>query len=172
MKINFFTTKTSKIHLHVEHLLQNTYCMLAEELRLPKRQETPHVPGVLVLGPVVGPEPLMRESRVQDTGPPKTSRPYIISISESSPRDLRLNTKTQIHATTSKLQCWTPHAKQLAKKEHKLHPLTERLPKIISSQTPQNTPPDTVLPTRKTRSSHIHQNTGTSPLHQEAYTTH
>ena len=53
------------------------------------------------------------------------------------------------------------------------HPLAERLPKIIiSSQTPQNTPPDMVLPTRKTRSSHIHQNTGTSPLHQEAYTTH
>ena len=36
------------------------------------------------------------------------------------------------------------------------HPLSERLPKIIiSSQTPQNTPPDTVLPTRKTRSSLI-----------------
>ena len=53
------------------------------------------------------------------------------------------------------------------------HPLAERLPKIIlSSQTPQNTPPDTVLPTRKTRSSLIHQNTGTSPLHQEAYTTY
>ena len=53
------------------------------------------------------------------------------------------------------------------------HPLPERLPKIIiSSQTPQNTPPDAVLPTRKTRSSLIHQNTGTSPLHQEAYTTH
>ena len=53
------------------------------------------------------------------------------------------------------------------------HPLAERLRKIIiSSQTPQNTPPDTALPNRKTRSSPIHQNTGTSPLHQEAYTTH
>ena len=51
--------------------------------------------------------------------------------------------------------------------------VTERLPKIIiRSQTPQNTPQDAVLPTRKTRSSLIHQNTGTSPLHQEAYTTH
>ena len=49
------------------------------------------------------------------------------------------------------------------------HPLTERLPKlIIRSQTPQNTPPDAALPTRKTRSSLIHQNTGTSPVHQEA----
>ena len=54
-----------------------------------------------------------------------------------------------------------------------LHPLAERLPKIIiRSQTPQNTPPDADLPTRKTSSSLIHQNTGTSPFHQEAYTTH
>ena len=53
------------------------------------------------------------------------------------------------------------------------HPLAEKLPKIIiRPQTPQNTPPDVDLPTRKTRSSFIHQNTGTSPLHQEAYTTH
>ena len=53
------------------------------------------------------------------------------------------------------------------------HPLAERLPKIIiRPQAPQNTPQDAVLPTRKTRSSHIHQNTGNSPLHQEAYTTH
>ena len=53
------------------------------------------------------------------------------------------------------------------------HPLAERLPKIIiRSQTHKKTPPDMVLPTRKTRSSLIHQNTGTSTLHQEAYTTH
>uniref|UniRef100_A0A8C0DRL0 Calmodulin-lysine N-methyltransferase n=1 Tax=Balaenoptera musculus TaxID=9771 RepID=A0A8C0DRL0_BALMU len=53
------------------------------------------------------------------------------------------------------------------------HPLAERLPKIIvSSQTPQNTSSDAILPTRKTRSSLIHQNTGTSPLPQETYTTH
>ena len=52
-------------------------------------------------------------------------------------------------------------------------PLAERLPKIIvRPQTLQNTPPDVDLPTRKTRSSLIHQNTGTGPLHQEAYTTH
>ena len=50
------------------------------------------------------------------------------------------------------------------------HPLTERLPKIISKQTPQSTPLDVVWPNRKTRSTLIHQNTGTSPLHQEAYT--
>ena len=49
------------------------------------------------------------------------------------------------------------------------HPLTERLPKIIiRSQIPQNTPPDTVLPTRKTRSSLILQNTGTSPSTKES----
>ena len=44
------------------------------------------------------------------------------------------------------------------------HPLAERLPKIIiRSQTTQNIPPDMDLPTRKTISSLIHQNTGTSP---------
>ena len=54
-----------------------------------------------------------------------------------------------------------------------LHPLAERQPKIIiRSQTSQNTPPDVVLPTRKTKSNLVHQNTGTSPLHQETYTTH
>ena len=53
------------------------------------------------------------------------------------------------------------------------HPLAERLPKIkLSSQTPQNTPPDTALPTRKTRSSPTHQKTGPSSLHQEAYSSH
>ena len=45
MEITFLLTNTSEIHLHVEQLLQNTYWMLAEDLRLPKRQETPHVPG-------------------------------------------------------------------------------------------------------------------------------
>ena len=46
------------------------------------------------------------------------------------------------------------------------HPLADRLPKIIiSSQTPQKTPLDVVLPTRKTRSSL--QNTGSSPLHRK-----
>ena len=53
------------------------------------------------------------------------------------------------------------------------HPLAERLPKIIiRSQIPQNTPTDADLPTRKTRSSLIHRNTDTIPLHQETYTTH
>ena len=45
MEITFLPTNTSEIHLHVEQLLQNTYWTLAEDLRLPKRQETPHIPG-------------------------------------------------------------------------------------------------------------------------------
>ena len=122
---------------------------------------------VLVLWPSVRPEPLWWESRVQDAGPPETSLPHVISNGESSLRHLHLNAKIQLHSTTSKLQCWTPHAKHLARQEHN-PPISRELPKIIlSSQTPQNTPPDVVLPTRKTRSSLIHQNTGTSPLHQE-----
>ena len=105
-----------------------------------------------------------------DIGPPGTSQLHIISNDESSPRDLHLNAKTQLHSTTSKLQCWTPYAKQLQDRNTN-PPLAERLPKIIiRSQTPQNTPPDAVLPNRKTRASLIHENTDTSTLHQEDYT--
>ena len=73
---------------------------------------------LLVLQLGVRPEPLRWESRVQDIGPPETSQAHVISNSESSPRDLCFNAKTQLHSTTSKLQCWTPHAKQLARQEH------------------------------------------------------
>ena len=73
---------------------------------------------VLVLQPGVRPEPLRWESRVQDIGPPEISWPHIISNGKSSPRALHLNAKTQLHSKTSKLQCWTPHAKQLARQEH------------------------------------------------------
>ena len=75
---------------------------------------------VLVLRSGVRPESLKWESGVQDIGPPEISWPHIISISESSPRDLHLNTKTQVHPTASKLQCWMLHAKQLARQEHNL----------------------------------------------------
>ena len=51
------------------------------------------------------PEPPRWEGQVQDIGPPETSQPHIISIGESSPRDLHLNTKTQLHPMASKLQC-------------------------------------------------------------------
>ena len=73
---------------------------------------------VLVLQPRVNPVPLKRESRVQDIGPPQTSQLHIISNAESSPRDLRLNAKTQLHSTTSKLQCCTPCVKQLVRQEN------------------------------------------------------
>ena len=72
----------------------------------------------LVLQPGFRPEAPRWESRVQDTGPPETSWPHLISISKSSPRDLHLNAKTQLHPTTSKLQCRTPYAKQLERREH------------------------------------------------------
>ena len=45
MEITFLPANISKLQLRVEQLLQNTYRMLEEDLRLPKRQETPHVPG-------------------------------------------------------------------------------------------------------------------------------
>ena len=63
MEINFLPTSTPEIHLYGAQLLQDTHLMLAEDLRLPKRQENTHIPGcvadrVLVLWPGVGPEPL------------------------------------------------------------------------------------------------------------------
>ena len=55
----------------------------------------------------------------------------------------------------------------------KTHPSADGLPQVaLSPQTPQNTPPDVALPIRGTRSSSTHQNIGTSPSHQEAYTSH
>ena len=69
-----------------------------------------HVAGrVLVLWPGIRPEPPRWESRDQDIGPPETSWPC-----ESPPRDLQY----QLHPTASKLQCWTPHVKQLTRQEH------------------------------------------------------
>ena len=127
---------------------------------------------VLVLWPGVRPVPLRWESQVQDIGPPETSRLHVISNGKRSPRDLHLNAKTQLlnnqQPTVLDTLCQTT-----SKTGIQPYALAERLPKIIiRSQTPPNTPPDAVWPTRKTRSSLIHQNTGTSPLHQEAYTTH
>ena len=72
----------------------------------------------LVLQPGVRSELRRWESRIQVIGPPETSQPHVISTGESTPRDLYLNIKTQLHSTTSKLQCWTPHAKQLARQEY------------------------------------------------------
>ena len=73
---------------------------------------------VLVLQPGGRPLPLKWESRVQDIGPPETSWLHVMSNGESSPRDLQLKAKTQLHSMTSKLQCWTPYAKQLERQEH------------------------------------------------------
>ena len=49
--------------------------------------------------------------------------------------------------------------------------LSDRLPKaILNPWTPQNTPVDMVQPSRKTRPSSIHQNTGTSSPSHENFT--
>ena len=66
---------------------------------------------VLVLWLGIRPEPLRWESRAQDIGPPETSQPNVISIGESSPRNLRLNAKTQLHptATYSSAGCPMPN---------------------------------------------------------------
>ena len=73
---------------------------------------------LLVLQPGIRAVPLRWESQVQDTGPQETSQLHVISNGKRSPRDLHLYAKTQLHSTTSKLQYWTPYAKQLARQEH------------------------------------------------------
>ena len=129
----------------------------------------------------------------QDSGPPVGCQAWASEVEELSSghwttRDLLAphNINRQQLSQRSPSQCEdiaplndqqapvldTPYQKT-SKTGTQPHPLAERLPKIIlSSQTPQNTPLDVVLPTRKTRSSLIHQNTGTSPLHQEANRSH
>ena len=74
---------------------------------------------VSVLWPGVRPVPLRWESQIQDIGPPENSQIHVISNGENSPRDHHLNAKTQLHTTSSKLQCWTSYAKQLAGQELK-----------------------------------------------------
>ena len=154
-----------------EHLLNAARRPQTSQKARNHKRTWPVAVRVLVLWPAVRPEPLRLESQVQDIGSPETSRPHVISISESSHRDLHLNTQTHLHdqqAPVLDTLCQTT-----SKTGTQPHPLAERLPKIIiRSQTPQNTPSGLILPTRKTRSSIILQNTGTSPLHQEAYTNH
>ena len=101
-----------QIHQKYIYMWNNSYTTPMKAGRRPqtsqKARKYPHTrvaDRVLVLRPGVRPEPLRWESQVQDTGPPETSRPHIISVSESSPRDLHLNAKTQPHPMASKLQC-------------------------------------------------------------------
>ena len=67
----------------------------------------------------VSPEPLGWECWVQDAGLPENSWPQGILIGESSPGSLHLNSKTWVHPTACRLQCWMPHAKQQARQEYK-----------------------------------------------------
>ena len=127
---------------------------------------------LLVLQPGISAVPLRWESQLQDTGPQETSQLHVIPNSEnlsesfiSTPRPSFTQWPVSYSADTL---CQTT-----SKTGTQPHPLAERLPKIIiRPQTSQNTAPDMDVPTRKTRSSLIHHNTSTSPLHQEAYTTH
>ena len=128
--------------------------------------------GVLLAWPSVRPELLRWESSVQDIGPPETSWPQEISVGKSSPRSPSQDEDPAPfngqQAPVLDTLCQTT-----SKTGTQTHPLVESLPKVIlCSQRLQNTPPVAALPTRGKRSSPTHQNTGTSPLHQEAYTSH
>ena len=127
---------------------------------------------LLVLQPGIRAVPLRWERQLQDTGPKETSQLHIIpngkNLQGSPSQHQDPASFNDQQATMLDTLC-----QRTSKTGTQPHPLAERLPKIIIRlQTPQNTPPDVDLPTRSTRSSLIHQTTGTNPLHQEAYTTH
>ena len=135
---------------------------------------------LLVLQPDIRAVPLRWESQVQDTGPQEISQLHVISNGKNLPEmsiSVPRPSSTQwLQATVLAVQQATvldTLCQTTSKTGRQHHPLAQRLPKIIiRPQTPQNTPPDVDLANRKTRSSLIHQNTGNSPLRQEAYTTH
>ena len=151
--------------------------MLAEDLRLPKRQELPMYMAMWLTGSWCS-------GQVSGLCLWGERAEFMTLVQQRLPA--ACNIKRWKLSQRSASQCYNPallndqQATRLdtlcqttRKTGTQPHPLAERLPKIIiRSQTPKNTPPDGVLPTRKTRFSLIHKNTGTSPLDQEAYTTH
>ena len=100
--------------------------------------------------------------------PDPTSYQLARALPETSVSMLRRSSTQQPASSTA--GCPVPNNSKTGTQHY---PLAERLPKIIlGSQTPQNTPQDSALPTRKTRYTSTQQNTGTTPLQQETYTTH
>ena len=94
-----------------------------------------------------------------------------ILISVSSPRGLYFGTKTWPHPTAYRLQRWIASGQTTNNRGTQPHASADKLPKVVlSSQLPQNIPLDMALPIRGKRPSFTNQRTGTSPTHQEAYT--
>ena len=125
----------------------------------------------LVLQPGIRAVPQRWESQLQDTGPQDTSQLHVIPNDENLP-GISISTRRPSFTQRPASLVLDTLCQTTSKTGTQPHPLTERLLNIIiRPQTPQNTPPDVNLLTKKTRSSIIQQNTGTSPLHQEAYTT-
>jgi len=91
-------------------------------------------------------------------------QPYGTLIGESILKGLHLNTNTKSHPKASKVQWKMLHVKTLT------CPLAERVPKDIPNQDTQNKLLRLAFPFRETRSSSIHQNTGTP--NQESFTRH
>ena len=92
-----------------EHLLND-----GKNLRLPQR--------VLVLWPGVRPVPLRWESRVQDIGPPETSKLHIISHGENLPE---ISISTPRHSSTQQPASYSSgHPKQNSQQDRNTSPPT------------------------------------------------
>ena len=87
--------------------------------------------GVLVLQLGVGPELLWWECQVLGAGTPENSWPQGILIGMNSLGSPHLRTKTQLHPTACKCQCWNATSQTTNKSRIQHHPSADRLPKVI-----------------------------------------
>ena len=107
---------------------------------------------LLVLQPGIRAVPLRWESQFQDTGPQESSQLHVLSNSENLP-EISISTPRPSSSQWPAIYS-AGHPIPNNQQDRNTTTLAERLPIIIiRPQTPQNTPADVDLPTRKTRSS-------------------
>ena len=92
-------------------------------------------------------------------------------IGTSGPRGRRFEAKTWSQPIAQRLQCSDVSGQTTNNARTQLHPSGDRLPKVfLNPQLPLNTHLDTVLSTKRTKPSSIHQWASIRPSQHEAYT--
>ena len=117
---------------------------------------------VLMLLKAVKSEPQRQETEVQDFGPSENSSPHGTLIDKSPPEGPQLSTD-RAPPKSQQGPVWDAPYQSFSKTGAQLCTSTGSLSKsTLNPQILQNTLLDTALTSRETRSSSIHQNTGTS----------